>query len=88
MGRLSHPLATIPGPLLSEPLDRLRQLLARLHRDWQSYRHMLQQRDVPTTNNATEQAIGRFKVRSRSMRGLKAWSGMEAAMLLTSGTAA
>ena len=69
-------------------LDKLRQLSARLHRDWHSYRLAGQHTDVPPTNNGTEQAIGRCKIRSRSVRGWKPWSGVEASMLLTSGTAA
>jgi transposase-like protein len=64
-------------------LDKLRRLVWRLHHNWADYRLGLSQPDVPLTNNGTEQAIGRFKVRSRSVRGFKAWSGVEAAVLLT-----
>jgi transposase-like protein len=66
-------------------LDRLRQVIWHLHHGWQTYRLALEQADVPATNNGTEQAIGRFKQRSRSVRGFKAWCGVEAALLLSSG---
>jgi transposase-like protein len=69
-------------------LDKLRRLVWRLHHSWADYRLGLTQSDVPLTNNRTEQAIGRFKVRSRSVRGFKAWSGVEATMLLTTRLAA
>jgi hypothetical protein len=58
-------------------------LIWQLHHSWGDYRLGPTHTDVPLTNNATEQAIGRFKVRSRSMHGFKAWSGVEATMLLT-----
>jgi transposase-like protein len=66
-------------------LDRLRQIIWHLHHGWQTYRLTLEQTDVPTTNHGTEQAIGRFKGRSKSMRGFKAWSGLERTVLLSSG---
>lgn len=69
-------------------LDTLRRLVWRLNHSWADYRLGLTQPDVPLTNNGTEQAIGRFKVRSRSVRGFKAWSGVEATMLLTTRLAA
>jgi hypothetical protein len=56
-----------------------------LHHGWQTYRLTLEQADVPATNNGTEQAIGRFKGRSKSLRGFKAWSGVERTMLLSRG---
>jgi hypothetical protein len=70
------------------PLDTLRRLVCRLHHSWTDDRLGLTQRDIPLTNNGTEQAIGRFKVRSRTVRGFKAWSGVEATMLLTTRLAA
>jgi len=36
--------------------------------DWQP--------DVPWTNNPTEQVIGKMKMRTRTVRGYKNWSGM------------
>jgi transposase-like protein len=64
------------------PLEQLRYLLIRLSEHWASYRVFDWQKDVPWTNNATEQAIGRLKMRSRTVRGYKSWQGMEAALLL------
>ena len=60
---------------------RLRLLILRLHENWDKY--TLDQRDpsVPSTNNGTERAIGRWRVRSRSTRGFKSWAGLEAAFL-------
>jgi transposase-like protein len=66
-------------------LDRLRQIIWHLHHGWQSYRLTLERADVPRTNNGTEQTIGRFKSRSKQVRGHKVWSGVEQTMLLSSG---
>ncbi len=65
------------------PLEKLRHLLIRLSEHWDSYRVFCWQKDVPWTNNITEQAIGRMKMRSRTVRGYKSWSGMHAALLLS-----
>jgi hypothetical protein len=65
------------------PLERLRNLLIRLSEHWNSYRVFDWHKDVPWTNNGTEQAIGRMKIRSRTVRGYKYWQGMWAALLLT-----
>jgi transposase-like protein len=64
------------------PLSQLRALLIRLSEHWQSYRVFDWDKDVPWTNNLTEQAIGRMKMRSRTVRGYKSWSGMSAALML------
>jgi transposase-like protein len=69
------------GPLSA--LSQLRDLLLRLSDHWESYRVFDWQPDVPWTNNGTEQAIGRMKMRSRTVRGYKSWQGMQAALLLT-----
>jgi hypothetical protein len=37
-------------------------------------------KEVPWTNNGTEQVIGRMKMRSRTVRGYKSWQGMWAAL--------
>ena len=63
-------------------LDQLRQLLIRLSEHWQSYRVFDWDKDVPWTNNRTEQVIGRMKMRSRTVRGYKSWLGMQAALML------
>ena len=65
------------------PLERLRYLLIRLSEHWDSYRVFDWHKDVPWTNNGTEQVIGRMKMRSRTVRGYKSWQGMWAAFLLT-----
>jgi Transposase IS66 family len=65
------------------PLQQLRYLLMRLSDHWASYRVFDWQKDVPWTNNATEQAIGRMKMRSRTVRGYKSWVGLQAAWMLT-----
>lgn len=65
------------------PLGQLRLLLMRLCEHWENYRVFTWQKDVPWTNNATEQAIGRMKMRSRTVRGYKSWQGMQAALMLT-----
>ena len=64
------------------PVDELRLLLIRLSENWQRYRVFDWQPEVPWTNNLTEQAIGRMKMRSRTVRGYKSWGGMWAALLL------
>jgi transposase-like protein len=64
-----------PGQPLT-PLGELRSLLIRLSEHWPSYRVFDWQKDVPWTNNRTEQAIGRSKVRSRTVRGYKSVTGM------------
>jgi hypothetical protein len=63
-------------------LYRLRLLILRLQDNWAKY--TLDQRDpgVPSTNNGTERAIGKWRIRSHSTRGFKSWAGFEAAFLL------
>jgi len=63
------------------PLDQLRYLLVRLTENWARYRVFTWQPDVPWTNNPTEQAIGRMKMRARTVRGYKNWSGMKTGLL-------
>ena len=65
------------------PIDELRLLLIRLSENWHRYRVFDWQPEVPWTNNITEQAIGRMKMRSRTVRGYKSWGGMWAALLIT-----
>lgn len=70
------------------PLSQLRALLIRLSEHWHSYRVFDWDKDVPWTNNGTERAIGRMKMRSRTVRGYKSWPGMLAGLTLAgSGTA-
>jgi transposase-like protein len=65
------------------PLSQLRDLLIRLSEHWPTYRVFDWDKDVPWTNNATEQAIGRMKMRSRTVRGYKSWQGMWAGLMLS-----
>ena len=67
------------------PLERLRLLLVRLAQDWDKYRVFEWDKQVPWTNNTTEQVIGRMKMRARTVRGYKNWPGMHNG-LLWSGT--
>ncbi len=64
------------------PLEQLRDMVLRLSERWQEYCTFQHENDVPWTNNATEQAIGRMKMRSRTVRGYKTWTGMQTGMLL------
>lgn len=50
----------------------------RLSQTW--HRILLHQRrpDVPSTNNPSEQVIGRYKIRVKTMRGVKSAAGREA----------
>lgn len=65
------------GPV--EAVHRFRMLVLRLAENWDRYTLYSKRQDVPGTNNRTEQAIGRWRVRSKSVRGFKSWAGMEAA---------
>lgn len=63
-------------------LEQLRDLLLRLSQDWQNYCTFQSEPEIPWTNNATEQAIGRMKMRARTVRGYKSWPGMHTGLLL------
>ncbi len=65
------------------PLEQLRNLLIRLSQHWSSYRVFDWDREVPWTNNGSEQAIGFMKMRARTVRGYKSWQGMQAGLLLS-----
>ena len=65
------------------PLERLRDLLLRLSEHWESYCLFYGEPDIPWTNNATEQVIGRMKMRARTVRGYKTWQGMHNGLLLS-----
>lgn len=85
--RLYHLYRQLPAPPRvrhqpMSPLSRLQKLLLRLSDNWRSYRRFLQREDVPATNNATERAIGRWRLRSRSVRGFKSWTGLVNAFTL------
>jgi transposase-like protein len=63
-------------------LEQLRDLLLRLSQDWWRYCVFQSEPQVPWTNNPTERAIGRMKMRARTVRGYKSWQGMESGLLL------
>ncbi len=63
-------------------LEQLRSFLLRLSEHWQSYCSFHYEPEIPWTNNATERAIGRMKMRARTTRGYKSWQGMHAGLLL------
>jgi transposase-like protein len=63
-------------------LEQLRDLLLRVSQDWRKYCTFTSEPAVPWTNNSTERAIGRMKMRARTVRGYKSWSGMESGLLL------
>jgi len=65
------------------PLSQLWTLLLRLSEHWPSYRVFDWDKDVPWTNNRTEQVIGRMKMRCRTVRGYKSCPGMSTAFMLT-----
>jgi transposase-like protein len=66
-----------------EPLDKLRLLLIRLSQHWNHYRVFDWHKEVPWTNNITEQVIGKMKVRSRTVRGYKSRSGLLNGLLVS-----
>jgi transposase-like protein len=63
-------------------LEQLRALLLRLSQDWHRYCPFQSEPAVPWTNNSTERAIGRMKMRARTVRGYKSWMGMQSGLIL------
>jgi transposase-like protein len=63
-------------------LVQLRDLLLRLSEHWQSYCTFQSEPELPWTNNSTERAIGRMKMRARTVRGYKSWHGMQSGLML------
>ena len=72
-----------PDQARRSAMEQLRDLLLRLSRDWHSYCTFQSEPEVPWTNNATERAIGRMKMRARTVRGYKPWQGMYSGLMLT-----
>jgi len=64
------------------PVDKLRSLIVRLAQNWAQYRVFDWQEGVPWTNNPTEQVIGKMKMRARTVRGYKNWSGMSSGLMV------
>ena len=75
------------GPRTPEgdALVRLRLLVLKLSENWQQYALFLAEEGVPTTNNATERAIGRWRSRSKTTRGFKSLPGLTAAFFICNG---
>jgi len=65
-------------------LDQLRFLLIRISENWERYTTFFQDPGIPWTNNRTEQAIGRMKMRARTVRGYKTEKGMLNGLLVSS----
>lgn len=64
---------------------RLRLLVLRMEENWQQYALFRTEQGVPTTNNATERAIGRWRTRSKTTRGFKSLAGLTAAFRICNG---
>jgi len=58
------------------PLEKLRDLILRLSRDWHRYIQFYAAEDIPWTNNRTEQMIGRFKNRAKRVRAYNTSRGL------------
>jgi transposase-like protein len=66
------------------PLEKLRDLVLHLGRDWERYVAFYSDPGIPWTNNRTEQIIGRLKNRSKRVRGYKSDQGLLMASLVAS----
>lgn len=74
-------IVPLAGPRTPEALAvaKLRLLVLKMSENWRQYALFLAEPGVPTTNNATERAIGRWRTRSKTMRGFKSLAGLFAA---------
>lgn len=68
-----------------DAVARLRLLVLKIAENWSQYSLFLTAEGVPTTNNATERAIGRWRIRSKTTRGFKSLAGLTAAFLICNG---
>lgn len=68
-----------------DALVKLRLLVLKMSENWQQYALFLAEAGVPTTNNATERAIGRWRNRSKTTRGFKSLAGLFAAFRICNG---
>ena len=66
------------------PLEKLRDLVLRLSKDWENYIEFYSDPGIPWTNNRTEQIIGRLKSRAKRVRGYKSSQGQLMASLVAS----
>lgn len=65
-------------------VDQLRRLLIRLSESWDRYTTFFHDAGIPWTNNRTEQAIGKMKMRAKLTRGYKTPAGMLNGLLVSS----
>jgi len=63
-------------------LEKLRDLVLRLSRDWERYIEFYSDPGIPWTNNRTEQIIGRLKSRAKRVRGYKNSQGLQMGSLV------
>ena len=66
------------------PLEKLRDMVLRLSRDWERYIEFCSDPGIPWTNNQTEQIIGRLKNRAKRVRGYKTSEGRLIGSLIAS----
>lgn len=66
------------------PLEKLRDLVLRLSRDWERYIEFYSDPGIPWTNNRSEQIIGRLKNRAKRVRGYKSNQGLQMGSLVAS----
>lgn len=66
----------------SDALYRLWLLAHRLSENWERYTLFLSSKEIPSTNNRTEQAIGHWRTRSKTTRGFKSLAGLSSAFWL------
>lgn len=76
------PGRTTPPDEKRTPLEKLRDLVLRLSRDWERYIEFYDDPGIPWTNNRTEQIIGRLKNRAKRVRGYKTMAGLLAGSLV------
>jgi transposase-like protein len=75
------------GPRTPEAMAvaKLRLLVLKMSENWQQYALFMTEKGIPTTNNATERAIGRWRTRSKTTRGFKSLPGLFAAFRVCNG---
>lgn len=78
------PGRTTPPEEKRTPLEKLRDLVLRLARDWERYIEFYSDPGIPWTNNRTEQIIGRLKSRAKRVRGYKSSHGQLMGSLVAS----
>jgi hypothetical protein len=72
---------SLPSQVCSA-LEQLRNWLLRLSDPWQSYCTFQSEPEVPWPNNSTQRAIGRMKMRARTVRGYISWPVMQSGFFL------